>query len=289
MARAKNTDRAEARRRHREQQRSLDAAETGQEADDTAVTAAGTPISTGGGSLFGGFRMPRVGEDVRALPHMLVHTPKLWIPFGILLLSFAMAMLLPKAKEVTFGLGETATIMGSSVFPEGMDRFAALFVQLTLPPTSLFVFFIGGFLAPRASYLVGALLGVVDGIFWSIYVLSAGGTQEGFKAASIQDVVAIIAIAVLIGMVAAGFAAWYRTFLRQSQERARQNRLAREQQARAKAKEQERITKEEQRKAAAAAREAQRAERSATQAAAKAAPAPNTLSQSATSNSGSKK
>ena len=48
-------------------------------------------------------------------------------------------------------------------------------------------------------------------------------------------------------LIAAGFAAWYRAFLRQSQERAKANRIAREQQMRAKAKEQERVAKEEQR------------------------------------------
>jgi hypothetical protein len=177
-------------------------------------------------------------------------------------------------------------VLGSSIIPDGLDRIAALFVQLTLPPTALFVFFIGGFLAPRASYLVGALLGVVDGILWSIYVFTTGGSQEGFAAANLSDVFAIIGIAVLIGIIAAGFAAWYRAFLRSSQERARQNRIAREQQMRAKAKEQERVAKEEQRKAAIAAREAQRAERAAAQAAKSGKPSGSAPTTGTTSTSG---
>ena len=265
LARAKNTNRAEARRRTREQQRALDAAEAG----EATIEEVAPPIAvnTGGGSLLSGFRIPNLAADLRAFPHMLLHTPKLWIPFGILLASFVMAMLLPVSKMVSYGPGMVTEVLGSSIIPSGLDRMAALFVQLTLPPTALFVFFIGGFLAPRASYLVGALLGLVDGILWSIYVFSTGGSQEGFQAGTISDVLAIIGIAMLIGIIAAGFAAWYRAFLRSSQERARQNRIAREQQMRAKAKEQERVAKEEQRQAAIAAREAQRAERAAAQAA----------------------
>lgn len=88
--------------------------------------------------------------------------------------------------------------------------------------------------------------------------ITANAGADGFRANSASDVLAIIFIAVMIGTLAAGFAAWYRNFLRSSQERARANRAAREQQMRAKAKEDERKAKEEQRKAAIAAREAAR-------------------------------
>jgi hypothetical protein len=284
LARAKNTNRAEARRRTREQQRALDVADAG----EATIEEVAPPIAvnTGGGSLLSGFRIPNIAADLRAFPHMLLHTPKLWIPFGILFVAFILAMLLPQTTQVFIGPGQFGAVLGSSIIPDGLDRIAALFVQLTLPPTALFVFFIGGFLAPRASYLVGALLGVVDGILWSIYVFTTGGSQEGFAAANLSDVFAIIGIAVLIGIIAAGFAAWYRAFLRSSQERARQNRIAREQQMRAKAKEQERVAKEEQRKAAIAAREAQRAERAAAQAAKSGKPSGSAPTTGTTSTSG---
>ena len=54
---------------------------------------------------------------------------------------------------------------------------------------------------------------------------------------------AIILVAVVVGILAAGFASWYRNFLRSSQERARQNRAAREQQQRVKAKEDARLAR----------------------------------------------
>ncbi|CAN5497809.1 hypothetical protein BH24CHL9_BH24CHL9_10660 [soil metagenome] len=46
-----------------------------------------------------------------------------------------------------------------------------------------------------------------------------------------------------MGIIAAGFASWYRTFLRSSQERARTNRAAREREQALKAKEQARADK----------------------------------------------
>lgn len=258
MARAKNTDRAEARRRHREQNRVVDETTdvTSDDAGEAAAVAVAAAEPSLGGAMRGSMRMPDIRADLRILPSMIATTRKLWIPFVALFVAFILAMLLSATTtEVVNG----ETVVTSQIIPEGLDRIAALFVQLTLPPTALFVFFVGGFLAPRASYLVGAVLGLVDGILWSIYVFSAGGgTEEGFQVGGPVDVLAIIFIAMIIGTLSAGFAAWYRNFLRQSQERARQNRMAREQAMRAKAKDDERNAREEQRKAAAAAREASR-------------------------------
>jgi uncharacterized membrane protein len=106
-----------------------------------------------------------------------------------------------------------------------------------LPPTSLFVFFIGGFLAPRASYLVGALLGVLDALLITILVLlEMTDFEETGMTDVAQGLVPLWGIAILVGIFAAGFAAWYRRFLRSSQERAKANRAIREQEQARKAK-----------------------------------------------------
>ncbi|MFN8619295.1 MAG: hypothetical protein U0869_00940 [Chloroflexota bacterium] len=296
MARAKNTERAAARRRHREQQRTEEQLASGESAvattTATATAAPAQPTTSLTSAMKGSMRMPNIREDLRILPSMLARTPKLWIPFIILGVSFILALLLPTTVAPLY-LGDGLFIPGhvqTSVLPSGLDKFAALFVQLTLPPTSLFVFFIGGFLAPRASYLVGAVLGIVDGVLWAAYVIIANSSAQELtssatpsaKPTAITDVLVLILFAVFIGVLAAGFAAWYRNFLRQSNERARQNRLAREQAAKAKAKEDERIAREEQRKAAAAAREEQRKAAAAAKSAPKASPsaAPSTPSAS---------
>jgi hypothetical protein len=281
LARAKNTERAAARRRHRDQQRVEEQQLTDGESAVATTAASATPAQPStslGSAMRGSLRMPNIKEDLRILPRMLVRTPKLWIPFIILGVSFILALLLPTTVAPQY-LGDGIFIPGyiqTSVLPTGLDKFAALFVQLTLPPTSLFVFFIGGFLAPRASYLVGAVLGIVDGVLWAAYVLIANSSAQQMtnaaapKPTQITDVLVLIVFAVFIGVLAAGFAAWYRNFLRQSNERARQNRLAREQAAKAKAKEDERKAREDQRAAAAAAREEQRKAAAAAKAAPKA-------------------
>jgi hypothetical protein len=234
LARAKNTTRAEARRRYRDQVRTVGPEDAIVEDETLAATP---PQSSGLSSMF---RMPDVRADLRALPEMFRTRKRIWIPFAMLGISFVLALML-----------------SNSILPDGVDRLVSVYVELTLPPTSLFVFFIGGFLAPRASYLVGAILGLVDGILWSTLFLIAPGTasetQTGTangRAVAGSDVIAIILVAVVVGILAAGFAAWYRNFLRQSQERARQNRVQREQQQQAKAKADARAAKDAQRQAA---------------------------------------
>jgi uncharacterized membrane protein len=259
LARAKNTDRAEARRRHREQTRAVEETPAAGAAAATAEAVAPEPSPSLGGALRTAFRFPDIRADLRILPGMLLHTKKLWIPFIALGVAFVLALMLAQTKSSTVILGGTlVSLEYGRVLPPGIDNIVALFVQLTLPPTALFVFFVGGFLAPRASYLVGAVLGLVDGLLWSLLFILAPGAQpdQPGRATNTSDYLAIILIAVVVGTLAAGFASWYRNFLRQSQERARQNRMAREQQMRAKAKEDERKAREEQRRAAAAARQA---------------------------------
>jgi hypothetical protein len=182
------------------------------------------------------FALPDVRADLAALPSVF-RRPIMWLPFGVLLAAFLVEL----ARQ-------------NEMLPEGPAAdLGILYVQLTLPPTSLFVFFIGGFLAPRASYLVGGLLGAFDALLITILVLLE---QTDFEEAGMGDVaqglVPLWGIAILVGVFAAGFAAWYRRFLRSSQERAKANRTLREQEQARKAKDQVRADKQ-------AARESKRA------------------------------
>jgi hypothetical protein len=165
----------------------------------------------------------------------------MWVPFVMLIAAFVLALLV---------LNEA--------LPEGMPLdVTTLYVSLTLPPTSLFVFFIGGFLASRASYLVGALLGIVDALLITIlYIVApsvssnaelqqAGVTAGQAEGAALADVLLPTwGIAIFVGILAAAFAAWYKRFLRSSQERAKANRALREQEQARKAKEQARADKQ---------------------------------------------
>jgi xanthosine utilization system XapX-like protein len=248
LARAKNTNRAEARRRTREQQRAAEGTLDQLDDEGPDATTVEQPQAAG---LRGMFKMPNIRDDLRTFPRLLVHTPKLWIPFGMLVVSFILAVLL---SQTTTNADGTTT---SSVFPSGIEGIVSLYVELTLPPTALFVFFIGGFLAPRSSYLVGATLGLLDGILWSLLFVISPAAQPTATGRLVQpaDFVAIVLVAVVVGILAAAFASWYRNFLRSSQERARQNRAARDQQQKMKAKEDARAARDAQRQTSSASRQ----------------------------------
>lgn len=200
---------------------------------EPSVTAAAAPSRTG-------FRLPDVGADLRALPGMFLSKPLLWLPFLLLLAAFAIVL------AYTNGL-----------LPEGAVRDIAIFyVGMVLPPPPLVIFFIGGFLAPRGSWLVGLILGVFySGLITLLNVTAPGATEEVTPGAGLaESLAATWVMSIGFGALAGGFAAWYRNFLRGSQERARANRAARERDQALKAKEQARKDREAQRQAARGSR-----------------------------------
>ncbi len=224
--RPKNTSRAEARRRHRDETRETEADPNA--VDESAAAEEATPTSRKM------FAMPDVAADLKALPGVF-RKPLVWLPFGLLLLAFGLEL----ARQ-------------NGAFPEGqVADILTLYIQLTLPPTSLFVFFIGGFVAPRASYLVGGLLGVFDAVLITLLVVrdqaaleGSGVTEMSSGVVSLETLAPLWGMAILVGVFAGGFAAWYRRFLRSSQERAAANRAAKERDQAAKAKEQARAEKQ---------------------------------------------
>ncbi|MFV2064496.1 MAG: hypothetical protein ACC726_13450, partial [Chloroflexota bacterium] len=175
------------------------------------------------------FALPDIRSDVAALPRVF-RKPLVWAPFGLLVVAFVLEL----ARQ-------------GGALPEGqLTDLGTLYVQLTLPPTSLFIFFIGGFVADRASYLVGGMLGIFDATLITILVLIAPeAALEGSGVTEVAEgLLPLWGIAILVGVFAAGFAAWYKRFLRSSQARARANKAAKERQQAEKAKEQARADKQ---------------------------------------------
>jgi len=161
---------------------------------------------------------------------MLLTRKRLWIPFLLVIVAFAAGM-----------AGNRQSLPAALVEP------AAIYVQLVLPTQSLIAFFLAGFMASRGSYLVGLLLGLMTGPLYAIWFWEAFGAQLAADVAAQGTIVSFEQFLVqttiqgaLFGTLAAGFAAWYRGFLRSSQERGRQNRIAREQQSLQRRKEAER-------------------------------------------------
>lgn len=224
MARAKNTDRADARRRYREQYRH-------QEIEPNTLSGMAEP----GAAVVEppaqrGLRMPDVVGDLRALPGMFLAKPLLWLPFLLLLAAFGIVL------AYTNGALPTGVVGDVAIF----------YVGMVLPPPPLVIFFIGGFIAPRGSWLVGLILGVFYSALITILNMTApGATEEVTAGAEMAESLATTwVMSISFGVVAGGFASWYRNFLRSSQERARANRIAREREKAVQAKEQARKDKE---------------------------------------------
>ena len=251
--RRKNTSRAEARRRYRDEQRELEAEPIDfEDGADGAEAAEEQPKSSG--SMFA---MPDVIDDIKALP-MVFRKPLVWLPFGLLTLTFVLSVAL-----INGVFDDMNQLVGDAV---------SLYISLTLHPTSLFIFFIGGFVAPRASYLVGGILGVLSATVWTAVMTIATDTMRQQYADTLltanaegeiigltnEAILQTYGLGLVIGILAGGFASWYRRFLRNSQQRAAANRAQKEREQAEKAKEQARADREALRAQKYADREARR-------------------------------
>ncbi len=201
MARAKRTDRAEARRRYRAEMAGADGVEEdveGESPSGAAPTRTATkPMSSPPGRLGIGaaFRQSihpiNVRADLQALPK-LVTDKALYVPVAIT-------------------VGSTALVLAT-----GATNFAsALLYTYFVQSPAIGGVFLAGFLAPRASWLLGVIVGLLSAICYTVIIFS--GVLGAPSQAAMQDVIvaAFVLSPVLGGLFAAG-AAWYRRFLQLS-------------------------------------------------------------------------
>ncbi len=161
MPRAKRTDRAEARRRYRA---SIDAT-PGDEAMDTPPEPAPTRSRSGQPAVApapqrpsithafrAAFRPVTLREDLRTFPRLLTHR-SVWLPILLTVLA---------------GLFFVVT--------NGSNPLVAIVATYFIVPPALGSVFLAGFLAPRSSYLIGFLVGLVSAVIASAIVLSSGAS-----------------------------------------------------------------------------------------------------------------
>ena len=206
MARAKRTHRAEARRRYRSEQGLVDTpadteldgpVTTPPDASRQAATSA--PGRPGIGYAFrAAFRPLDARSDLRELPR-LVRDKALWVPVLLTLLSTALFVIVRPE-------GRTDAVGVLTVF---------LYQYFVVTPAIGGVF-IAGFLAKRASWLYGILVGLLAAACYSFLVLrgfiGAAPTAETQNVA--RDVVlASFLLSPIVGAFFASTAAWYRRFL----------------------------------------------------------------------------
>jgi hypothetical protein len=223
VARAKRTERAEARRRYR----AATATSPGDELDDAALEASPTapPRSSGSKSTTSSaagttgrvgfaeafklsFRPMNVRDDVASVPWLALHTKALWVPL-LITIAATVYVIVTKGQDVIAQFG---------------------FVYFIQTPAIGGVF-IAGFLAPRAAWLMGAIVGFVSAACYSLLVIGFASTlapADQPTTAEAQNVaLSAFLLSPILGAFFAAAAAWYRRFLAYSSpNRGRQSQTA---------------------------------------------------------------
>lgn len=205
MARAKSTVRAEARRRHR-------AATAAAVAESPSLAAASAPArAASGGStqqngarpgIFGSFRTAirpvHLRDDLLDLPRLATRTFAIWVPVLITIVIFALFE------------ASGANISNQSV--------QALAFNLFVFPPPLAAAFLAEILTQRSSYLAGGIVGLVAGVLFAIYVLTANLTAANGALVSsdvrVENAAYALVVSPITGLAVGGFAGFYRRFLR---------------------------------------------------------------------------
>ncbi len=228
MARAKRTDRTEARRRYRAEQAALaDDAETIEEETESrdgseARDRSGRSTKSAKSASSAGQQRPGLMSSMRAAVHPLDwRTDIRMVPVLIRHWSFWLPALIAIGTTVAFFLvipAGTSTTGGNPAPADG----GGIFVTLVYFAFQMFVFplpapvgaaFLAGFGAPRASWLTGAMVGVVAAIGFAIVVLSPTYSEAVGGSSSIGLAVQGLIAAPLGSALFASLAAWYRRFL----------------------------------------------------------------------------
>jgi hypothetical protein len=216
VARAKQTNRSEARRRYRQAQPNTLANDAMAEpADDAAPAATTSPARQAArpaparqaasgtqrvgflGAFRGAYHPARPLEDLKALPPLLIHW-SFFAAMGLVLFGAVVAFIFPNYTGSAFAW-ELLVLPGSALAPQ----------------------LVAGFFAKRASYILGLLVGLFQGIVFSVFVTqfsSRLGTP--FPADKMGSLLTLSFLTGPIsGALFAAAAAWYRRFLQLSSPR----------------------------------------------------------------------
>jgi hypothetical protein len=214
MARAKRTERAEARRRYRASQVELAESEAAAEEDEETEPLPGQRHGASNGrrpgqplrldspqrpsaapTFTGAFRAAarplNVREDLSLLPQLIRHR-SVWIPV-----------------LATSAAGVALLAIGTS------NQLLNIVAQVFVVPPPMAASFLAGLLAPRASYLAGGIAGLWAAIVFTAVVFAIPSTDALQVTATDRVSVATYGLAVspLFGLAVGGFAGYYRRFL----------------------------------------------------------------------------
>jgi hypothetical protein len=225
LARAKSTARAEARRRNRAAMQPNEL--SGGVATPNVAGGAGAADASSAGADrraaapprrgFFNFRMPDIRADLPGLPHELRTNRWIWFAAALLLLGLGLYYAAP------------------SVPTDLLPVFGIVITLIIIPPALPVL--LGSFFARRAPYLVGGVLGLLNGVIYAIIIASATPLPGSVNAARTGlDPLGAFINAAIFGVLFGGIAGWYRKFLNENNARTRAARESRAADQRRKAK-----------------------------------------------------
>jgi hypothetical protein len=186
---------------------SPDTRATGHGSQSSAKSESGQPRVGILNALRSSVHPPMFREDLAVLPSLVTH-PALWLPLLVTVAS-------------------TVAVVATG----GKDAVTPLLFAYFVQTPAIGGVFLAGFLAPRASWLLGLIIGLVAAVGY-VAVLSLvpgalGPTAPG--AATIESVaISAFILSPILGALFASAAAWYRRFLRLSNpNRGRQSQSQR--------------------------------------------------------------
>ena len=217
MARAKNTDRAEARRRYRaataveveSDAQSVPAAAVPRDARPAGTPKASVPAEPRPGIVEAFRRALQPADirgDLRALPVILRTERRVWLAPGLVLLG-GVFLLVPTLRDSSIGL---------------------MAAQLLVVPPPLIPSFLAGMLVSRGAWLMGLLVGLFSGIVFSVYIATAPSTGSVAITPDLRSQALMYALVVspLFGLGTGAFAGFYRRFLRVASPAQQQRKAA---------------------------------------------------------------
>src|SRR6476469_3293570 len=191
VARAKSTARAEARRRYRVEQAAADGTELGPEGLETEATASTTTKA-------------KAAAGTPAKPGTPAGRVGIGTAFRDSFRPINLRADLRALPDIAFHFTHGTDIVTKFLF--------AYFIQTP----AIGGVFIAGFLAPRAAWLLGVIVGLVSAICYSALLFSmfSATLASGTSGTSAMDIAtASLVLSPTIGALFAAAAAWYRRFL----------------------------------------------------------------------------
>jgi hypothetical protein len=223
LARAKRTDRTEARRRYRAEQTAII---DDTEGDDDAPIASGdkgsrskATSSTGHpaparpsivAAFRGAYRPVVLRDDLRALPRIVTH----WGFLASLAAAVAATVVfILSTNDLASSLDLSLSQPAANKSLDGVSNISYIVVSLFVAPPPAAGAFLVGFTAPRAAWLGGLLYGLIAAGCYSVILLSPTGRLF----VGSNDPQPYIANAWIVGPIGAMFfaaaSAWYKRFL----------------------------------------------------------------------------